>query len=48
MAANKKQTSQKVAKIASKLLRDPSTPASVKKVAGSDLAQARFRKSTKK
>jgi len=38
---NVKQTSPKVAKIASKLLRDPKTPKAVKKVAGSDLAQAR-------
>ena len=38
---NPRQTSPKVAKIASKLLRDPKTPKSVKEVAGSDLAQAR-------
>jgi hypothetical protein len=38
---NKKQTSKPVAKIASKLLRDPKTPKDVKRVAGSDLAQTR-------
>jgi hypothetical protein len=44
---NSKQTSPKVAKIASKLLRNPKTPAAVKKVAGSDLAQARPSKKKK-
>jgi hypothetical protein len=39
--ANKKQTSKDVAKIASELLRDPKTPAKVKKVAASDLAQTK-------
>ena len=48
MAANKKQTSPKVASVASKLLRDPKTSAAVKKVAASDLSQARLRRSTKK
>lgn len=44
--SNPKQTSPKVASIASKLLRNPKTPAAVKKVAASDLAQTR--KSTPK
>ncbi len=37
-------TSKKDARIASKLLRKPSTPAKVKSVAASDLAQAKHRK----
>lgn len=40
MAINKKQTGKAVASIASKLLSNPKTPAPVKKVAASDLAQA--------
>ena len=39
--ANTKQTSPKVAKLASKLLSDPKTPPAVKKVAASDLSQTR-------
>ena len=38
---NTKQTSTKVASIASKLLRNPNTPPSVKRVAASDLAQTK-------
>ena len=38
---NKKQTSAEVAKIASKLLKSKSSSSAVKKVAASDLAQAR-------
>ena len=41
MPKNLKQTSPKVASTASKLLRNPATPAAVKRVAASDLAQAR-------
>jgi len=37
-------TSKKDAKYASKLLRSKSTPARVKSVAGSDLAQAKHKK----
>lgn len=44
---NAKQTSPKVAKIAGKLLSNPKTPTAVKKVAASDLAQARPRKGKK-
>ena len=44
--ANKKETSPRVASIAAKLLSNPKTPANVRKVAASDLAQAG--KSTKK
>ncbi len=40
MAANKKQTSPKVASLASKVLKDPKSPAASKTVAASDLAQA--------
>jgi hypothetical protein len=47
MAKNAKQTSPAVARVASKLLRSPSTPDAVKKVAASDLAQARPAKKTK-
>lgn len=43
MATNAKQTSPKVASAAGKLLANPKTPAAVKKVAASDLAQARLR-----
>lgn len=46
-AKNPKQTSPKVAKIASKLLSNPKTPAAVKKVAASDLSQARPHKKKK-
>jgi hypothetical protein len=42
MTKNTKQTSPKTASIAAKLLRNPSTPANVKKVAASDLGQARL------
>jgi hypothetical protein len=41
MAINKKQTSSKVASLASVQLKKPSTPAVQKKVAGSALSQAR-------
>lgn len=41
---NMKQTSQLVAKIASELLRDSQTPASIKSVAASALAQTKPRK----
>ena len=43
MASNEK-TSKRVAKIASKLLRNPKTPAKVKSVAGCALTQAPDRK----
>jgi hypothetical protein len=39
MAANKKQTSAKVAKQASSFLRNPKSPAASKAVAGSALSQ---------
>lgn len=42
MPANPKQTSKSAASTASKLLSNPKTPAPVKKVAASDLAQARL------
>jgi hypothetical protein len=45
---NKKQTSERVASEASKLLRDPKSPDIVKSVAGSDLAQAPFKKKNTK
>jgi len=48
MASNPKQTGKTAAKTASKLLRDPKTPAAVKKVAGSDLAQAPLKKPAKR
>jgi len=38
---NKKQTSQRVAKKASKILRDPKSSKAEKSVAGSDLAQSK-------
>ena len=41
--ANKKQTSKRVATIASALLRNKKTPKKVKSVAASDLAQTRKR-----
>ena len=41
MAINKKQTSSKVASLASAQLMKPSTPAAQKKVAASALSQAR-------
>lgn len=41
MTFNKKQTSSKVATAASKILRDPKSTPMMKKVAGSDLAQAK-------
>jgi hypothetical protein len=47
MATTAKQTGKAAAKTASKLLRSPSTPAPVRKVAASDLAQAPY-KSKKK
>jgi hypothetical protein len=43
---NKKQTSQKVAKEASKILRDPKSTPEEKSVAGSDLAQTRSKPKT--
>lgn len=46
MAGNER-TSKRVAKIASKLLRDPNTPKKVKSVAGSVLTQAPDRKKTR-
>jgi len=48
MATNNKQTGKTAASTASKLLRNPSTPAAVKKVAASDLAQARYHSTPKK
>ena len=39
--ANKKQTSPKVATVASEILRDPKSPKAAKTVAASDLAQAK-------
>lgn len=47
MPINKKQTSKRVAKKASKLLRKSKSP-NVKTVAASDLAQAPFHKKKKK
>ena len=47
MKTNSKQTGKTAASIASKLVRSPSTPAPIKKVAASDLAQAAYRKKTK-
>ena len=44
MKRNSKQTSQKVAREASKILRDPHSTKSEKSVAASDLAQARYKK----
>ncbi len=41
---NDKQTSPKVAKEASKILRDPHSTKSQKSVAASDLAQSRYKK----
>lgn len=41
---NTKQTSPKVAKDASKILRDPKSTPAEKRVAGSDLAQTRKKK----
>ena len=48
MASNPKQTGKAAAKTASKLLKDPKTSAAVKKVAGSDLAQAPLKKPAKR
>jgi len=48
MAKNTKQTTPKIATLASKLLRDPKTPKIVKSVAASDLAQTRTKNKTKK
>lgn len=45
--ANNEKTSKKVAKQASKLLRDPKTPKVVKSVAASALSQAPDRKKKK-
>lgn len=42
MSTNSKQTSPKIATIASKLLSNPKTPEPVRRVAASDLAQAKF------
>lgn len=47
MAKNEK-TSKSVAKVASKLLKDPKSSADVKKVAGSALSQAPDKKKGKK
>ena len=44
MATNNKQTGKTAASTASKWLRDPKSPPAVKKVAASDLAQARLHK----
>jgi hypothetical protein len=44
MPNNPKQTSKKVAKKASELLKDPKSSAKVKSVSGSDLAQAQYKK----
>lgn len=45
---NKKQTSDKVATKASKILRDPKSTKAPKSVAASDLAQARGKKKKRK
>jgi hypothetical protein len=44
MARNPKQTSPRVAKEASKILKDPKASKAAKSVAGSDLAQTRPKK----
>ena len=46
--ANKKQTSPKVATVASAILRDPKSPKPAKTVAASDLAQAKGKPKKKK
>ncbi|MDC5204687.1 hypothetical protein OHW58_11085 [Acinetobacter baumannii] len=46
MSKNSKQTSNKVAKLASEVLRDPSSSAIQKKLAGSALAQTHTTKQT--
>ncbi|MFH4258582.1 hypothetical protein WAJ21_19370, partial [Acinetobacter baumannii] len=46
MSKNSKQTSNKVAKLASEVLRDPSSSAIQKKLAGSALAQTHSSKQT--
>lgn len=46
MSKNSKQTSNKVAKLASEVLRDPSSSAIQKKLAGSALAQTHSTKQT--
>lgn len=43
MPSNNKQTGKTAASIAAKLLRNPATPAPIKKVAASDLAQAHLK-----
>jgi hypothetical protein len=43
MPSNNKQTGKTAATTASKLLSNPKTPAAVKTVAASDLAQARYK-----
>lgn len=48
MATNPKQTGKAAAKAASKQLKSPSSPAAVKKVAASDLAQAPLKPKQKK
>lgn len=48
MAMNPKQTGKAAATGASKLLKKPSTPAPVKKVAASDLSQAPLKGKPKK
>lgn len=45
--ANKKQTSKKMASVASKVLRSKSSSKTAKSLAGSDLAQARGKKKKK-
>lgn len=45
---NKKQTSPKVATVASEILRDPKAPKAAKTVAASDLAQAKGKSKKKK
>jgi hypothetical protein len=46
--ANKKQTSPKVATVASEILRDPKASQAAKTVAASDLAQAKGKSKKKK
>lgn len=44
MSKNTKQTSNKIATIASKILRDPKSTPEMKKVAASDLSQTKKKK----
>ncbi len=46
--ANKKQTSAKVATVASEILRDPKSPKEATTVAASDLSQSEGKVKTKK